>query len=151
MIAWRSASSSVIVLKKHAVTFGSRLTVIGTSPDNRIMGWVGHIVSKYFTDREIDAFLDAYLEKYPDAIARMHFVMKHPYRDNDQQISRNGWEVRQVADSLAFFHDYANRISGDILKEVPDKYYHAYNRLMYDVTKRVAEMLGPIGSYEIDD
>jgi plasmid stabilization system protein ParE len=108
-------------------------------------------MGKYFTDSEIDAFLKAYLEKYPDAIARMHFVMNHPFRDNDEQMARYAREVRQIADSLSFFHEYSNSLPEGLLKEVPDRYYHAYYHLQHDVTRRVAEMLGHIGSYEIEE
>jgi hypothetical protein len=92
-----------------------------------------------FTDEQIDAFLEAYVGKYSAAIERMHFVMRHPFRDNDEQITRGAREISEIAQTLEFFKDYADR--------EPSALHH----LRRDVARRVAGMLGPIGTYKTED
>ncbi|RUW87204.1 MAG: hypothetical protein E5W64_11930 [Mesorhizobium sp.] len=92
-----------------------------------------------------------HLTKYPDAVERMHFVMKHPFRDNDEQMSRTRREILDTAKHLAFFHAHAQEIPKDRLAKVADPYYHARHDILSDVIAHVAAMLGPIGSYEIEE
>lgn len=108
-------------------------------------------MGKYFTDEQIDVFLMAYLERYPDAIERMHFVMKHPFRDNDLLISRSWDEIVEIAMSMDFFHEYARNLHEEYMRRQSGPYYHSYSHIIHDVARRVADMLGPIGSYEIEE
>ncbi|AZO29652.1 hypothetical protein [Mesorhizobium sp. M1B.F.Ca.ET.045.04.1.1] len=104
-----------------------------------------------FSDSQLKEFMRLHLTKYPDAIERMHFVMKHPFRDNDEQISRNTREILDTAQHLAFFHAHAQRMPKDRLVKVTDPYYHARYDIQSDVIAYVAAMLGPIGSYGVEE
>lgn len=106
-------------------------------------------MGKYFTDEQINKFIKAHLEKFPDAIERMHFVMKHPFRKNDEETSRNFREISETAKTLEFYHEYARNLPEEYTKRVPDPYYYSFFHIHRDVITRVAAMLGPIGSYEI--
>jgi len=104
-----------------------------------------------FSDAQIKEFMRLHLTKYPDAVERMHFVMKHPFRDNHDEIYRNRREMRDTAKQLAFFHAHAKAIPKERLVHGTDGYYHANYDISADVIAYVANMLGPIGSYEIEE
>jgi hypothetical protein len=97
-------------------------------------------MGKYFSDEQLDEFFKLWLETYPDAIDRAHFIMKHPFRDNDEAMTRNRREVWGVARNLEFF-----------LKYKKDNEARALHHIHHDVFTRVADMLGPIGSYDIEE
>ena len=106
-------------------------------------------MGKYFSEEQIDEFLRAYTTKYPDAIDRMHFVMKHPFRDHDEENARKWRELLEVAPTLSFFSEYNESLTkGDPNRRSK---FEAYYHLSHDITQRVADMLGPIGSYEIEE
>lgn len=106
-------------------------------------------MGKYFTDEQIDAFLKAYVEKYPDAIERMHFVMQHPFRDNDEMMSRTTREIVEIAKEMQFFHEYADQRAKKL--QDPNQYSTAMHHLDRDVSRRVAGMLGPTGTYKVEE
>jgi hypothetical protein len=95
-------------------------------------------MGKHFSEQEIDSFLDLYLSKYPDALQRMQLVMEHPFRDNKALINRNLSEIREVSTLLEFFNKYA--------ETEPNAIHH----LTRDVSGRVADGLGPIGSRRVE-
>lgn len=95
-------------------------------------------MEKFYTDDQIDKFIKAYVEKYPDAIDRMKFIMLHPFRDNNDRISKISREINEIASSVDFLK--IDSLDND-----------AIHLLKRDVAARVAQMLGPIGSYEIEE
>ncbi len=97
----------------------------------------------------MESLLAEYLKEHPDALERMHFVMQHPFRDNDEAMSRTRREFRRVAERMEFFQEYIARNPYDstILINNPPP----ISKLHRDFFHYVAAMLGPIGSYEIFD
>ncbi|MGX9144877.1 hypothetical protein [Mesorhizobium sp. 128a] len=81
-------------------------------------------------DDQIEAFLKAYLARFPDALGRMEYVMLHPFDDNDEWMSRNFREIYEVPQSMEFFTTYA--------QSEPSAIHH----LVRDVARRVSDGLG---------
>lgn len=98
----------------------------------------------------MQSLLAEYLKEHPDALERMHFVMLHPFRDDDDdEMSRSAREIHHVAKRMKFFQDYVARNPYDstILINNPTP----RSKLYLDFVHYVAALLGPIGSYEIFD
>lgn len=140
------------VVEGHRCNRGDRLASVNLSSWRYSVPVTGASnVGKYFTDDQVNEFLRIHLERYPDAIQRMHFVMRHPYRNNDERTSQNIREVNSTAKSLEFYHDYARNLPEEYIKRVADPYYYAFFHIHRDVVTRVAAILGPIGTYEIEE
>ncbi|WP_395775071.1 hypothetical protein [Agrobacterium pusense] len=61
------------------------------------------MIERYFTDEQIDEFLAAYLERYPDALDRIIHVMQNPFDDNDELIARTRKEMWVIVPTLDFY------------------------------------------------
>lgn len=95
-------------------------------------------MDKYFSDEEVELFIEAWLNEYPDAIERAHFIMQHPFRDLSSEMGRQQLEMNSIAQKLDYFKEALSAADG-----------LGFHRLHSDVIDRVTSMLGPIGSYEI--
>ncbi|KQT02900.1 hypothetical protein ASG42_25825 [Rhizobium sp. Leaf391] len=101
-----------------------------------------------FTKDQIESLLAEYVREYPDAIERMHFVMRHPFRDTDDISSRSLSEIKIIAKRMKFFQDFIEKNPYDHSILVNNQ--SPFSRLRDDVYEYVADMLGPIGSYKIE-
>ncbi|WP_155765288.1 hypothetical protein [Mesorhizobium erdmanii] len=95
---------------------------------------------KYLSCEQIEAVLQAHLAQYPDAIDRMHLIMKHPHRDNKEATNRTILEISKTLESMSFYQEY--------LKSAPSRSFHEAFR---DVADFVGNMLGPVGSRRVEE
>lgn len=92
-----------------------------------------------YPDADIERLIKRLEEVFPGSIERMHFVMRHPFRDNDKSMAQSRRDLIQVAkETEPFKSTLANDASQLLI-------------ISQQVASRVADMLGPIVSYKIEE
>ena len=105
-------------------------------------------MGKYFTEDQENEFLRIHRERYPDAVERIHFVMRHPFRNHDEATRKIWHELRQTAETIDFYSEYAATRPQMYSPELKRAYNDAWSHLHTDVMHCVAAMLG---TYEIEE
>lgn len=72
-------------------------------------------MEKYFTEKQLDEFMAAYVAKYPDTIERMYFLIEHSLENHDELMNRCEWEMRDMARATPFFVAYAEGLQKEMV------------------------------------
>jgi len=92
-----------------------------------------------YPDADIERLIQRLEEVFPGSLERMHSVMRHPFRDNDKSMAESRRDLIQVArETEPFKSALANDASQLLI-------------ISQQVVSRVADMLGPIGSYDVEE